>query len=399
MLLIESYASNNIACSLDGVPCNEFEVPMSVPKYDLTLVVQHNIIDNHIICKWEYSTQFFDEASIGVVSDRFVSLLTQVADKQKQQQFLNSLHILQSHEQKMLHTLNDTHVDYDEGYRSCIAGLFDANAQQDPTQICVALDDTRLTYAQMRDYSNQLADYLVNQCGVQPGDIVMQCVQRSIDMVIGILAILKAHATYCALNPDHPTNRHMTLVDDTHTHFILCHDGTRAAFLWTLLNKPPITLINISTFLLQSSVRKSYSHTQMPNKPDDRAYIVFTSGSTGKPKAVPIRHYNFIACVRACQHLKIFGFTKETTLQTSQCSFDVHVFEILATMVTGGTLVMLKPFGHMDMDYVSRTIAEKHVTWTILTPTITAFLVQFLQDNPDSVVRMQSLRIFGSIGA
>ena len=394
----ESFNPDSIICSFNGVPCTSMELPMSVAKYDLSLLVIHDTAHNHITCKWEYSTQLFDEASINIFSDRFISVLNQVVDKQNQQQPISSLYMLQSFEQKLLQTLNETHVDFVDGYESCIAALFDAHSHQDPTRTCVVLDDTRLTYAQMSDYSNQLAKYLVNKCGVQPGDIVMQCVQRSIDMVIGVLGILKARATYCPLNPDHPSDRHAVLIDDMQARFILCHDSTYPAFAWTATHKRALTIINISTSLLQCLATKPQMSAQPPNNPYDRAYIIFTSGSTGKPKAVPVLHCNFLACIRACQHLKIFGSRKEIVLQASQCSYDVHVFELLGCMVTGGTLVMLKPLGHLDMDYVSRTIAEQRVTWTILTPTVTALLVQFLEDNPDSVNRLQSLRTCGSAG-
>ena len=271
-------------------------------------------------------------------------------------------------------------------------------AKENPTRICVSLDNDKFTYAQIRDYSNQLATYLVERCNVQPGDIVMQCVQRSTDMVIGILAILKAHATYCALNPDHPTERHTMLIEDTHTRFVLCHDDTYNMFAWTAAYQRPLILINMSTILHETSMTQLTYQSPKPNKPNDRAYIVFTSGSTGKPKAIPVLHSNFLTCIRACQHVQVFGFRKEIVLQTSQCSFDVHVFELLGCMVTGGTLVMLKPFGNMDMDYLSRTIAEQHVTWAVLTPTVTALLVQFLNDNKKCANRLHSLCVCASAG-
>ena len=399
ILILESYNSNHITCSFDGVPCRSIEVPMSVAKYDLSLRLLHDTSNNQITGCWAYSSEFFNEQEISTFSDRFISLLTQVADQQKQQrQSIHNLHVLQSDEQRMVQALTNTDVALDAGLPSCIAALFDARANEDPTRICVSLDNEKFTYAQIRDYSNRLASHLIERYNVQPGDIVMQCVQRSADMVIGTLSILKAHATYCALNPDHPTERHTMLIEDTRTRFVLCHDDTYSMFAWTATYERPLILINISTVLREASAGQLTYRSSEPNKPHDRAYIVFTSGSTGKPKAIPVLHSNFLTCIRACQHAQVFGFKKETVLQMSQCSFDVHVFELLGCMVTGGTLVMLKPFGNMDMDYLSRTIADQRVTWAVLTPSVIALLVQFLHDNRECANRLRSLCICGSAG-
>lgn len=230
----------------------------------------------------------------------------------------------------------------------------------------------------------------------------MQCVNRGIEMVVGILAILKAQAVYCPLNPADPSHRHFSLIDNINASVVLCDRTTEDAFqaiIGNVLSKHNSLIIVNMTEVLHSTTstmridRRQQSATMI----DDVAYIIYTSGSTGLPKAVPISHKNFMTCIRGMQHLKMIN-SSDIVVQMTGCTYDVHLMELLGCLVTGGTLVMLKQHGNMDMSYLANTIKKYNVTWAILVPTLALSLYEQLSTSLEYCDTLQSLKTWISGG-
>ena len=388
------FESNNTfdptVCTLNGIPCRALDLPMSVAKYNLAFIVKHSIFNDgeqNLICSWEYATKILNKTYIEQLSNRFTIFLSTLIDEQT----IDRTSVILPYELAIQRQLNNTHVDFNDRMM-CIASHFHRHAMQNPQKTCLILDDKRLTYAEVNEQANFLAQHLSKNYDVCQGDIIMLCVQRSLEMVIGILATLKIQAIYCPLNPADPSERHALLVEDTKARVILCHTKTYSALQkWTNKQKH-LFVVDIDDVLSSNDNHQTENIKFEANAPDNYAYIIYTSGSTGKPKAVPIRHRNFMACIFGMEHLKVFQST-DIVAQMTACSYDVHVKELLGCLVIGGTLVMLKPYGNMDMEYIVRTFYEKGITWSILVPTIALSLYEYLHTHPEYAQRMKSLRI------
>ncbi|CAF1052208.1 unnamed protein product [Adineta steineri] len=164
-------------------------------------------------------------------------------------------------------------------------------------------------------------------------------------MVIGIMAIEMAGGVYCPLSPRDPQHRLHTLTQQTQSRLVLVH------YLTTMKFDHGLVSLNIDSILNINDIEKKSLSSLIVNG-EEISYIIFTSGSTGTPKAVQVRHKNFIDCVHSLIYINSFN-KDDTIVQMTRCSFDIHVQEILGTLLVGGTLIMLHPGGTIDFDYLS----------------------------------------------
>ncbi|CAF4145288.1 unnamed protein product, partial [Adineta steineri] len=240
---------------------------------------------------------------------------------------------------------------------------------QHPNKIALILDDQSLTYAELFVLVNSLACRLSRI--VQPNDVVCQCVERSIEMVIGILAIFMCNTTYCPLNPYDPDQRRQTLLSQTHAKVILVHNATAHLFI----DDDHVSVIQID----QEDNNNSLDVNKTVDDPSAIAFIVFTSGSTGTPKGVPIGHTNFAYYLASMCHEQ-YILESDILLQISRDTFDAHIQEILGAVLVGGTCVLLGPSNgtHLNIAYLVKTMRNHHVTFVNLVPSVSIALIDYL---------------------
>ncbi|CAF4027473.1 unnamed protein product, partial [Adineta steineri] len=256
-----------------------------------------------------------------------------------------------------------------------------------PQKLAVELDEQSLTYCELLHYVQVLSFTLLNEYHVLPGDIVCQCVERSLSMVIGIMGIEMAGGIYCPLSPRDPQHRVQALIEQTKCRLVLAHHSTMLKF------SSEIVLCNIDLIWTINHINGSIILDRLSDivlTADNIAYIVFTSGSTGKSKGVQIRHRNFLACIDSLVRLNIFP-NKGILIQMASCSFDVHVEEIIGALITSSTIIMLGPQGNMDLKYMIKTLNRKQVSYLSLVPSYANILVEFLESH--SISSFTSLRI------
>ncbi|MBD2461910.1 amino acid adenylation domain-containing protein [Oscillatoria sp. FACHB-1407] len=214
---------------------------------------------------------------------------------------------------------------------SFVYTFFEAQAQQTPEAIAIDFNGQFITYAELDNRSNQLARYL-NTFNLQPNALVGICLERSPDMIVGLLAILKAGAAYVPLDPTYPLERLLTIVQDAKPALLLTKAGVcdQLASLTSALDivaeRERIAALPTHPIVNQL-------------EPDHLAYVIYTSGSTGKPKGVAIEHRNTVAFI---QWVLDF-FTPEElagVLASTSICFDLSVFEIFGTLAAGGTIVL-----------------------------------------------------------
>ncbi|CAF3941239.1 unnamed protein product [Adineta steineri] len=199
-------------------------------------------------------------------------------------------------------------------------------------------------------------DFITIEKKIMIGDSELCSIPLSIAInededVIGILSIIMVRGAYCPLSSQDPLQRRQILVKETQSHLVLVHSSTRILF------EIDIVTLNIDTIINNEENSTSIHLNQMSDIPitsENILFVIFTSGSTGIPKAVQLRHRNFTQFLRSFVYADILTKT-DTIIQMARCSFDNHLLSLVGTLITGATLIMLRPEGHMDLDYLART--------------------------------------------
>jgi non-ribosomal peptide synthetase component F len=227
--------------------------------------------------------------------------------------------------------LNNTTVEYPDRNRS-LHSLIEAQALRTPEQVALVFENEKVSYRELNERSNQLAHYLQKQ-GVAPNVLVGICVERSIEMVVALLAILKAGGAYLPLDPEYPIERLAMMIEDSQTPGVLTQQKLLAHF----------SSRDTPTFCLDADWKtlagESNSNLNIAVGPSDAAYAIYTSGSTGKPKGVVNVHQGIVNRLLWMQDA--YRLTSDDrVLQKTPYSFDVSVWEFFWPLTTGARLVI-----------------------------------------------------------
>ncbi|MBD2521589.1 non-ribosomal peptide synthetase [Nostoc sp. FACHB-133] len=280
-------------------------------------------------------------------------------------QNMNNLSALTEQEQhKILVEWNHTTVDYPK--HLCIHQLFEAQVEKTPNSIAVVFKEEQLTYQELNHQANKIAHYL-QIWGVKPEVLVGICVERSLEMIIGMLGILKAGGAYIPLDPTYPKERLSFMLSDSQVQVVL----TQEKFVEEL-TASGAKLICLDTGW-ESFQRESHENLSSGAAPENLAYVIYTSGSTGTPKAVLIQHQGVCNLVQA--QIKLFDVKQNSrVLQFASFSFDASVWEIFMALCSGGSLYLgtqdsLRP----GIDLI-QFLRKQSITQVTLPPTALAAL-------------------------
>jgi amino acid adenylation domain-containing protein len=320
---------NEIVDSIDleGIKATRQPLEFKTSKFDLSLSIQ--VKEAGLTAIWEYNTDLFDKSTIERLSGHFVNLLTGIIANPEQT--VSQLPLLtESERNQLLFDWNQTEIDYKNDL--CLHQLFEQQVKQNPQAIAVKLEDEFLTYEELNCKANQLAHYL-QSLGVKSDSLVGIFVERSLDMIIGILGILKAGGAYVPLDINYPQERITYLIEDTQLSIVL----TQSKFIEQLPKFIPNTICldqDWSIIAKQSTVSPLVEVDQ-----HNLAYIIYTSGSTGQPKGVMIEHRSVVNYILTT--IREYGITSEDQiLQFFSICFDASVQEIFVSLLSGATLVL-----------------------------------------------------------
>ncbi|CAF4142030.1 unnamed protein product, partial [Adineta steineri] len=357
-------------------------------KYDFSLLIQHDLSINQRSCTINASLDLFNVETIDKISRRFHLLLNQLFTSVDEQmnKSIYEISLILPNERSLIQSMNNTQVSFLSPV-TCIHHAFVYQVIKHPQKLAVELDEQSLTYCELLYYVQVLALTLLNKYHVFPGEIICQCVERSLSMVIGIMGIQMSGCVYCPLSPRDPQHRLHALVQQTSGRLVLVHHLTKTTFDYDIV-LPDIdsSLTNTETSSIIHVDRLSY----VTVIPDNVAYIIFTSGSTGTPKPAQLRHRNFTQSIQSLVHVDIFN-KNDTIIQMARCSFDLHVQEILGALIIGATVVMLHPRGNVDFEYLFTIMENKQITFLYSVPTLLALFFNFIKDNK-TIDIMQYLR-------
>ncbi len=315
---------------LTGLTISLLPTESATAKFDLTLAMQNT--PTGLVGVWEYNTDLFDAGTIERMTDHFVTLLEGIVANP--QQPISQLPLLTEFEQQqLLVEWNDTQVDYPQD--QCIHQLFEEQVERTPDAVAVVFENQQLTYYELNCRANQLAHYL-KSLGVKADVLVGICVERSLEMVVGLLGILKAGGAYVPLDPEYPQDRLSFILEDTQVQVLLTQQP--------LLDKLPELQGNVVCLdtdwqmISQSSQENLITATKASNL----AYVIYTSGSTGQPKGVLVAHHGLLNLV--FWHQRAFEITSlDKATQLAGTAFDAAVWELWPYLTAGASIYLVKP--------------------------------------------------------
>ncbi|MCP5102723.1 MAG: amino acid adenylation domain-containing protein, partial [bacterium] len=300
-------------------------------KFDLTLVAMGQ--GEGVEAGFQYCTRLFKEATIQRFITYFKNIVSVIVKRPEQK--ISGIEMMpEAEKRRILLDFNDTSMAYPE--EKTIHQLFEEQAVRTPGNLAVVSTGNRLTYRGLSEKSGSLAGRL-REKGVGPGSIVGIMMERSPDMVTGILGILKAGAAYLPIDPGYPEERINYMMKDSGAKILLSElseDGKKS------------THFTYPTHLTQSN---------------HLSYVIYTSGTTGTPKGVMVNHRGVVNLLTACAKAYPFGESDAWLLKTSYM-FDVSVTELFGWFCGGGRLVVLESGGEKDPQVLLDTIAEQGIT-------------------------------------
>jgi amino acid adenylation domain-containing protein/non-ribosomal peptide synthase protein (TIGR01720 family) len=335
-----------------------------VSKFDLTLYISEE--KEHLSATIEYTTDLFDNSTIDRMHDHFRNLLEQIVSNPNQR--ISTLHLLSPEEKhRQIVEWNDTHIEL-----PTVKGIhqfIEKYAHETPNAKAVSFQDTSYTYAELNEKADRIANKL-RALGVGPNIPVGLCAERSLNMVVGILGILKSGGAYLPIDPEYPAERIDFMIQDAAVPFVLSQadqiktfEGTSS----TLLNLEQILQEPVNNIPLEANAVSS----------SDLAYIIYTSGSSGRPKGVPVSHENIIHSTFA--RFDYYPNQPGNFLLLSSFAFDSSMVGIFWTLCVGGNLVLTKKKVEQDMTGLGNLISKHKITHTLLLPSLYNLLLQSVE--------------------
>ncbi|KAG0222973.1 hypothetical protein BGX31_008767, partial [Mortierella sp. GBA43] len=347
---------NNEASDLkfDGIQATPFALRYEVARFDLELGLYE--VDGEVVGSLRYSTALFDHSTI----ERHVGYLTtmlreMVSDANRP---ISTPVLLSQAERTMLLETWNTTQDY--GTDLCLHQLFEQQVVRTPEAIALVCGNRRMTYSELNTRSNRLAHHLI-QLGVKPDTLVGICVERSLGMIIGILAIMKAGGAYVPLDPTYASDRLRDILSDASPSIVLADTAGTAVI-------QGLDLSRFTTIDPNSSFDSPITNPHVPSlETRHLVYVLYTSGSTGKPKGVMLEHGKVTRLFSSTYDWFKFNEQDTWTLVHS-FGFDVSVWEMWGALRNGGKLVLVPQDLVLAPQELYRLICEQGVTVLNLTP-------------------------------
>jgi amino acid adenylation domain-containing protein/FkbM family methyltransferase len=316
-----------------------------------------------LVTDFHYDTSLFGAEEIARLAGQFQKLIESVVRYPEAP--ISQLDILSELErQQLLVDFNRTEADYSE--EKLLHKLFEAQTERTPARVAVEFEGESLTYEELNARANRVAHYL-RRHGVGPESAVSLLMERSMEMLVGLLGVLKAGGAYVPLNASLPLERLAFMSEDANTRVFVTVEALRQ-------NLPDSAETIICLDGDNEAISAESDNPEGGATPDNLAYVIYTSGSTGRPKGVMISHRsiaNRLLWMQATYPLT----PDDRLLQKTVFNFDASVWEFFVPLMSGATLVMARPGGHQDSAYLVQTIAEQRITTLQVVPSMLEVLL------------------------
>jgi amino acid adenylation domain-containing protein len=335
-------------------------------KYDISF--DFSITDAGLKAAVEYNTTLFRRGTIEKLAEHYARVLRAVVDSPGAR--ISEIELLSAEEKRrLLFDFNSTEREYP---RVGVHQLFEAQVERTPDSVALVYGTERVTYQQLNERANQLARYLRAR-GVGVESLVGICLERSIEMVVGLLAVLKAGAAYVPLDPSYPESRLRRILEDGAVRLVLTEEEL-AGKLDAGLREAQACLVCLGS-AREEIGRESAEDFEGGAGSENLAYVIYTSGSTGHPKGVMISHGSLTN--HMCWMLDAFPLgPADRVLQKTPFSFDAAVWEFYAPLLSGAQLVLARPGSHLDSRALVEQMIEQQVSVLQAVPTLLQMLVE-----------------------
>ncbi|HEU4452036.1 MAG TPA: amino acid adenylation domain-containing protein, partial [Longimicrobium sp.] len=348
--------------ALPGLKVGGVNAAMEIAKFDLSLTLAAT--PQGLRGALNYSTDLFERGTIDRMLGHLERVLEQVAADADVR--LSRLELLGDAERALvLEAWNRAEAEYPADL--CIHHLFEAQVERTPGAVAVSYEGEALSYAELDARANQLAHHLV-ALGVGPDVRVGICMERSLEMAVALLAILKAGGAYVPLDPAYPADRLRQMLQESRPRVLLTH-----AAAGTLFADAGVPVLDVEADAPEWAGRPATNPDRGELTPDHLCYVIYTSGSTGKPKGVMNPH----RCVvnRLVWGQEAWGMGAAMLCKTS-LNFDGSLRELFWPWSVGSTVVLARPEGHRDPDYLLETLHREGITTVNLVPSMLQVLLE-----------------------
>ena len=318
-------------------------------QFDLGMNIM--AVKDELLLIIDYRTDLFKQETISRFLKYYYNICKDLLKNKNQK--INNINMLPQEElEQLLIEWNDTGRKFSEAI--CLHQLFEKQAEKYPDNVAIVFEEKKLTYKELNEKSNQVAHYLQSK-GVKPETLVAICVERSVEMMVGLLGILKAGGAYVPLDPEYPQGRLAYMLKDSQSSVLISQDSLLAILPehnaevicldkdWSVIDK-----------MAKSNVDSGVNDSNL-------AYVIYTSGSTGNPKGVMTQH-NSIANRLLWNQWRYQLTSEDALLQKTTFCFDVSVWELFCPMLAGCRLVLAKPGGHRDNQYLINIIKNEKIS-------------------------------------
>ncbi|WP_240199100.1 MULTISPECIES: non-ribosomal peptide synthase/polyketide synthase, partial [unclassified Gordonia (in: high G+C Gram-positive bacteria)] len=373
------------ALELPGLTVSPIEYETGLARFDLQITVIDNVdaqgAPGDIGLVLTYADDLFERATAEAFAARFTGLLETVAERPDIA--VGDIELTSAAERDLLlDTWNDTiHVvpEVAAGEDTLVA-LFDAQVGRTPDAPALVFEGEQLTYREFDARANRLARHLI-MLGVGPESVVGLSIRRSVDLLVGMYAIVKAGGAYVPLDPDHPAERNGYVLDSASPVCVLTTSRDASG----LPDSTPVVVLDETDTSALDSAPVTDADRVSPLRPEHPANLIYTSGSTGRPKGIAVPHAGLVNQLRWMQ-AEYELTTADAVMLKTPMTFDVSVWEFFWTLQTGARLVIARPDGHRDPEYLSQLMVDENVTVVQFVPSMLAmFVTNSSARIPDSV--------------
>ncbi|WP_159882458.1 non-ribosomal peptide synthetase [Paenibacillus puerhi] len=357
-----------------GLKASTYPTEHTVAKFDLTLFA--TVGEHGIACSFEYATSLFKPETVERMGEHFRQLIRSIVDRPLIK--LAALEFLTPKERELILTrFNNTAADFPQD--STIHELIEEQAARTPERTAVVFGNERLTYRELNERANRLARTL-RQDGVRPDQLVGIMAERSVELIVAMLGVLKAGGAYMPIDPEYPDER---------IHYMLEDSGAQRLLLQKRLQHK--LHAEVRTFFLgdEQSYHPDATNLEAAAGSGDLAYVIYTSGTTGKPKGVMVEHRG-LCNLRSYFERELKVNAEDKVAQFASFSFDAATWEIVMALFTGAALVIPSLQTIHNYRLFEQFIRENGVTVATLPPTYALYL------EPEQVPGLAKLITAGS---
>ncbi len=361
---------------IDDMKFIPYDFDFKTAKFDLNF----SVLDQKDGLKFEieYCTKLFKDETVERMLEHFINIIRFVTENVDIK--ISDIEIMSKEEKKqVLIDFNDTTVLFPE--ESLIFDFFERQVEKTPDNIAVIFEDKKLTYRELNEKANQLARRL-REDGVKPDQVVAIMVERSLEMMIGLMAILKAGGAYLPIAPNYPIERIDFMLKDSAVNLILTQ------YRYMEKANHGIKVIDLED---ENLYQGDGSNLERLTTSRNLVYVIYTSGSTGKPKGVMVEHRSVLN--RLYWGQKTYSIDeKDTVMQKTPYTFDVSVWELFWWSFNGAKVCFLTPGGEKDPEIIAEVVQKNNVTIIHFVPSMMNVFLEYIENNPTNMDRLATIR-------